>query len=275
MNAQRPATVPAAHAGQGAGPPLLELDRLSVRVGARRLIDAISLRAERGQCWALLGANGRGKSSLLLAIAGLLPLATGEVRLAGRPLSAIPARELARLRALVEQHRQDGFAQSVRDHVALSRRPYVSGWHLDAADAPEVQQALRLLDLESLAGRDIRTLSGGERQRVAIAAAVAQDTPVLLLDEPIAHLDPPGRIAVMRRLLGLSDRLLILAMHEPEIALEFCSHALLLGVHGWHAGPISDLHDPARLAELYGGRPRLLRVPGDADREAAYLVRWD
>ncbi|MEZ5651134.1 MAG: ABC transporter ATP-binding protein [Burkholderiaceae bacterium] len=254
--------------------PLLELRDISVAVGGRRLIEAMSLRAARGQRWALLGGNGRGKSSLLHAIAGLLPLAKGEISIDGVVLGAMPPLALARRRALVEQHRQDSFGASVREHVGLSRRPYVAGWRMDVGDAPEVTSALALLDLEPFAGRDIRSLLGGERQRVALAAALAQDTPVLLLDEPIAHLDPPSRVAVMRMLSTLEDRLMLMALHEPEIALEFCTHALLLVADGWHAGPITDLHDPQRLAAVYGGRPRVLSV-ADADGVERRLIRWD
>ncbi len=255
--------------------PLLSLGEVSVRMGGRLLIEALGLEARAGQCWALLGANGRGKSSLLHVIAGLRAPESGRVRYRGRDVSRIPPRELGRLRALVEQVQHDAFAQTVREHLALARSPFVGGWDLGAGDTPEVERALDVLGLRALAESDVRRLSGGERQRVAVAAALAQDTPVMLLDEPLAHLDPVRRDQVARLLTSQRDRLVVMALHEPELALEVCTHALLLTDTGWHAGPVDDLLESGRLAALYGGDPWVatLPAPGPGARPLR-VIRW-
>ena len=254
---------------------LLSLTGVTIRAGARVLVDALDLQARAGQCWALLGANGRGKSSLLHVIAGLRAPAAGRVRYRGRDAASIAPRELARLRALVEQVQHDAFAQTVREHLALARSPFVGGWETGAGDTPEVREAMAALGLEALAGRDLRGLSGGERQRVAVAAALAQDTAVMLLDEPLAHLDPVRREALAHLLGGQRERLVVMALHEPGLALEVCTHVLLLTDTGWHAGPVDDLLDEARLAALYGGEPWVATLPGSGPQgRPLRVIRW-
>lgn len=252
----------------------VEVRALRVVLAGRTLVDGMTFRAGAGERWALLGANGRGKSTLLRVLAGLLAPGAGDVRYDGRPIAGMPPREAARQRALVEQQQVDAFSQSVREHVALSRSPYEHGWRLGAGEDPQVVAALQAMELEALAARDVRTLSGGERQRVAIAAALAQDTPVLLLDEPAAHLDPVRQHQVMDVLVRRPGRLLVMAMHEPDLALTYCTHVLVLTQQGWHAGPIDDLGRPGLLAGIYGGRPRLVELPGQGGEPPLRIVRW-
>jgi iron complex transport system ATP-binding protein len=169
-------------------------------VRGRDLFGALDLRIGSGQRWVVIGPNGAGKSSLLAAIAGVFPLAAGQVRMDGRALAAWSPDGLAGRRAWSPQFWSDPFPATVRETAVLAR-DRGSWWRSadDSSDTIAIDRLLERLDLDRLADIDVRALSGGERQRVAIATALLQEAPLLLLDEPASHLDP----AHQRLLLAL------------------------------------------------------------------------
>ena len=177
----------------------LAADGLVWRRGGRRVVDDVSVALERGRWVAIVGPNGAGKSSLLSLLAGLETPDAGEVRLFGRALAAWPARERARALAwMAQQHEAEG-ELAVRDVVRLGRLPHhglvgVPG----AADEAAVDAALAETEAQAFAARRFNELSGGERQRVLLARALAVEAPVLLLDEPTAHLDLPHQRALVQ-----------------------------------------------------------------------------
>lgn len=161
------------------------------------VLHGLDLELRPGLC-ALIGPNGAGKSTLVRVLSGLLALRSGAVHLDGRPLSGLDRRAVARRIAVVPQVFDTLFPFSVREIVALGRTAHLGpfGGPSDA-DRGAVARALRLLELEPLAGRRIDTLSGGERQRAVLAMALAQEADILLLDEPTVHLDPAHQRAIL------------------------------------------------------------------------------
>lgn len=206
-----------------AAPPLsgeglvVALDRVPVLHG-------VSLSLQAGQWCAIVGPNGAGKSTLLRALAGLVPLRQGHVRLMGRTLSDWPQRERAQRLAWLAQQQGDSAQElSVRDVVALGRLPHLGLLGTPrSADLQAVQDAMRCTECEPWSERRMGALSGGERQRALLARALAVQAPVLLLDEPTTHLDPPHQVALLR----LLDRL----VHERGLAVAAVLHDLSLAL---------------------------------------------
>lgn len=230
------------------GTPLLVLREVTLSTPDRVLVAALSLEIRAGERWAVLGPNGAGKSTLLAAIAGARSVDGGAIRLAGSDVATLGADELARQRALLTDRWTDPFACSVLDTVLTAR--YVFG---DAPDgAALARQWLRRFDCAALAARDVRRLSRGERQRVAIATALAQDTPLVLLDEPTAHQDPRHQAWVVRELAALPERALVASLHDLNAAACFATHVLLLWGDGRTlAGPAAQVLVPESLSRVF------------------------
>jgi iron complex transport system ATP-binding protein len=168
----------------------LSAQHLTLRAGARTLVDDFTHTFYPGEIWCVAGPNGAGKTTLIATLAGLTRPTAGHVELDGARVADWPAARLAQRRALMPQSVHDAFSASVLDVVLLNRFPHLTGWGWERADdRAAAQAALALLGLADFARRDVLSLSGGERQRVALAAVLCQDAPLLLLDEPLAHLD--------------------------------------------------------------------------------------
>ena len=256
---------------------------LTLRADARILLEGLNWRVGAGESWCVIGPNGAGKSTLLRTVAGLRTPDTGSVVLDGKPLAAWTLPALARQRAYLAQSRGDAFAYRVIETVLMARHPYHADRYWEGSDDhAAAESALRTLDVLHLAQRDVRTLSGGERQRVAIAALLAQDTPLLLLDEPANALDLAHQVAVtelMARLCREEGRTVVSVGHDLNLAWSGATHALLLNGDGsWHAGTTAEVMRPDLLsaclghpiaAIAHGGRTVFLP---DAPRHGATLV---
>jgi iron complex transport system ATP-binding protein len=237
----------------------LELAGLRLRAGGtargRDLFGALDLRIAGGERWVVIGPNGAGKSSLLAAIAGVFPPAAGQVRIDGRALAAWPADALAGRRAWSPQFWSDPFPATVRETAVLARER--GAWwapKAHASDTTAVDRLLERLDLDRLAEADVRALSGGERQRVAIATALLQDAPLLLLDEPASHLDP----AHQRLLLALladharAGGAVLASLHDLNLAWDLADHCIVLdGAGGAVAGRRDDVLTAARMSRVF------------------------
>ncbi|MBB3103102.1 ABC transporter ATP-binding protein [Azomonas macrocytogenes] len=209
----------------------LRAQGLHYQLGARTILEEVSFDVRPGDCIALLGANGAGKSTLLKILLGLLQPQAGQVRLNGRDLHEHSRQQVARQLAYVPQSHTPSFPFSVEQIVAQGRLP-ISG--LGRAPSREdwqvVNQALADMQVEHLAGRVYTELSGGERQRVLIARALAQQTRLILLDEPITGLDYGHQLRLLKHLQHLAAQGygILATTHRPEHALESANRALVL-----------------------------------------------
>ena len=234
---------------------MLEASKLTLSAGGAELVRALDLALEAGQCWALLGRNGSGKTSLIHALAGLRPPQAGAVTLDGVALRDVARAELARRVALLLQDEVSDFWGSALDYVMLGRYPRSrSAWGGDREERSLARRWLAELDLAERADQSYRTLSGGERQRVRLAQVLVQDADILLLDEPLQHLDLRHQASVMRTLAAqAAERKCILAaLHEPGHAALHCGYAVLLYDAGRASlGRSSDMLTQANLEALY------------------------
>lgn len=205
--------------------PMMQARGLQVRFGERKVLNDATLSVKAGRWVALVGPNGAGKSTLMRCMAGLLTPAAGEVFLQGRRLSDWSVRQLARAMSWMGQDVVADPDMSVRDAVSLGRLPY-QGWLGAAGERARDRQAIELAlldtDMNWAAQRNWGALSGGERQRVSLARALAVQASVLMLDEPVAHLDAPHQrllAQVLRREASLG-RSVISVLHELPLALQ-------------------------------------------------------
>lgn len=245
---------------------LLRAEGLRLEAGPRILVDDLQLAVRPGEVWALLGPNGSGKSTLLHTLAGLLPPAAGRLWLAERPLAAWSPGEAACLRGLLPQVLGDAFGAPVLDTVLIGRHPHLARWAWETPqDVAIACAALAAVDLAGFEARDVLTLSGGERQRVGLAALLAQDPLLLLLDEPLAHLDLHHQVAVLEHLRQRargSNKAVLLALHDLNLAHRFATHALVLSPQGHRAGPVAEVMTEAALGAAYGHRLQRAEAAG-------------
>lgn len=230
----------------------LEVSGLSVRLGGRRVLDDAALRLEVGAFGALLGPNGSGKTTFERAIVGLVPRASGTVRIFGAPQESFSPRALARRVAVLRQEREVSSDFLVEELVSLGRAPHwtpLGG--LSQQDHAVLERVMRLTDTHLLRARRVGTLSGGERQRVWLAQALAQEPELLILDEPTNHLDVFHQLDLLSRVkdLGIS---VLAALHDLSLAARFADVGWLLsGGRVVDSGPIDELLVPSRLEPVF------------------------
>ena len=229
---------------------LLTLDNMTVHRDRRPVVDGVSLSIREGECVGLIGPNGAGKTTLMRATLGLVAH-EGDCS-----LSASPAAERARLCAWMPQNREIAWPVSVETLVALGRIPHLPrGSRLRPQDREAVEVALEKMALTELRDRTATALSGGEQARVLIARTLAQQTPLLMADEPIAGLDPAGQIATMRVFADLarSGRAVLVSLHDLGLAARHCTRLVMM-----HRGRLVAEGTPAQvltadnLARVFG-----------------------
>ena len=224
------------------------VNALRVLAGHHILADALNISLFPGEVLGILGPNGAGKSTLLATLAGLTEPATGTVELDGTPVVQLAPLDRARTIALLPQDEAGSYFGSVADFVALGRFPYNEA-------ATDADPWLAAWELTALAERPLATLSGGERQRARLAQLAAQEAGIVLLDEPLTHLDPAHQAALLRwtRAEAECGRTLVLTLHDPSWAACHCDRLLFLHGDGrWRLGTPADLLTPTSLEALYG-----------------------
>ena len=256
---------------------VVEARGLAVRRGQRLVLQGVDLTLQSGQALAVVGPNAAGKSTLLRALAGLLPTESGTIVIAGRPLGEWRRDALARKVALVTPEDEGTSLLSVRERVAVGRYPHTGPFRPSGpSDDEAVERALTLTGIVPLRDRKVGTLSAGERQLAAVARGLAQDPQVLLLDEPASHLDIGHQLALFRVLdeVRAQGVAVLAVVHDLQRAADWADElALLAGGRVARAGPPGSvlsspeaqsafavgIHEhavPARPTPLYSFRER-------------------
>jgi iron complex transport system ATP-binding protein len=236
---------------------MLEVEGLCLSIGGREIVKDVNFRVEQGEFVAIVGPNGAGKSSLLKCLNRVHSRYRGEVRLNALPTRKFSQKALARQISYVPQTAGDVAGFTVRQFVQQGRYPWKGPFDAESAeDARIVEEALRLAGVAGLSGRFIESLSGGERQKVLIAAALAQDAPLLLLDEPTAHLDyrsQAGMLGLIRAIHGTRGTTVLTVTHDLNFALQSAGRLIVLseGRAVWTGKP-GELTAPGLLERLFG-----------------------
>ena len=245
---------------------MILLDNVRFAYNGSPILSGLQLNVAEGELHGIIGPNGAGKSTLLRIVAGILTPQSGNVRLNKTDLIHISNMERARLLAFVFQENYTGFPYSVQQMVLLGRHPRQDSVLVDSPeDLAIAEEMLRLLDVWELRERLYRTLSGGEKQRVAIAAALAQKTPVILFDEPTAYTDIRYQSEIYRLIRDITRKnglTSLLVTHDINLASLYCDCVSIL--HHGHilaSGKPENVLTETLLRETYGPSVRVIRHP--------------
>ena len=223
---------------------MLSLHDISCAFGKKDILHDINLEIEEGSFYAIMGANGCGKTTLLRCIANLIKPTHGTVTIQDRNVNDYSARELAQTLSLVRQHPQTDFEFSAFETVLMGRNPYQRRLQNESqADWDIVEQCMKQTNTWHLRFALSSEMSGGELQRVMMARALAQQTPIMLLDEPISNLDIEHQLEIMELLRNINrtqHKTILVVIHDLNLALHYCSQLLLLDNHSvCYQGPIA------------------------------------
>ena len=249
---------------------MLATQALGCALGKYPILNGVDLEVPEGEMMALVGPNGTGKSTLLRTLAGLLPIPSGRVLVAGRDLVKLSPLERARTLAMVGQQEETPADLRVAEVVALGLLPHRPPWSGGGRkERNAVAEALEQVSMTAYANRGFHQLSGGEQRRVLLARGLAQRTELLLLDEPTNHLDIRHQHALLRMVRGLG-RTVIAAIHDLDLAATYFDHIVVLNDGGVAAdGKPSEVLTPQLVGDVFGmaasmvtdpatGEPRLL-----------------
>ena len=236
---------------------MIALDNISFSYGKTQVLEKLSLEVEAGLFLAIAGPNGAGKSTLLQIIARLLRPDAGSVTVDSKDVDTYSIMELARQIAFVRQEFIPAFGFSVEETVAMARAPYLQGFGFESEDDRTIiHEALEATETSQFAKRQLSQLSGGERQRVFIARALAQQTPILLLDEPTSFLDLKHQVDTYDLLKKMQTELgktILLISHDINVASQYCDKILLLSSdRKYHFGAPEEIFNPKLIGEVFG-----------------------
>jgi iron complex transport system ATP-binding protein len=245
----------------------IETDQLTVRRLGRTVLDSISLTIDDGQCVSVIGPNGAGKSTLMAALLGLLPTHGGHVRIDGTAINRLSRRTIARKIAYVPQLHEGYLGFTVRDVVEAGRYTHLEPLEsLGNDDRQAIDAAVETCRIADLLDRTVDTLSGGERQKAWLAAALAQQTPTLFLDEPTNALDPAHQAELIRIMRAYTDEgnTLLVICHDLNLAMALGGRVVAIRNGSlFFDAPADVMLDTDRLAELFGTEFIIHRNPAD------------
>lgn len=244
----------------GGQPPWIKVENLSYRVGSASLLQDVSFEAHSGELIALVGPNGAGKSTMLSLLSGDATPTSGRVRLFGREPQLWQPLEFARLRSMMTQHNDQAFAFRVDETVAMGRAPHPP----TAADEDIVRAALQATEVVHLSRREVTTLSGGEAARTVFSRVLAQETKLVLLDEPTAPLDLKHQESLLRHAQALTEKggCVIVVLHDLSLAARYCNRIAMFAKSRLVAlGPPEQVLTAERVAEVYGQEVEIVPHP--------------
>ena len=233
--------------------------------GSTTVLHGVSVQVPQGQLTALIGPNGAGKSTWLSMVSRLMPMSSGSATVNGLDVATTASDALARVMAILRQDNQSALRLTVRDLVGFGRFPHSKG-RMTAEDVQHVNDAMEYLHLTPLADRFLDELSGGQRQRAYIAMVLCQDTPYILLDEPLNNLDMAHAVTMMkllRRMVQERGKTVVLVLHDINFASCYADHIIAMKDGRLaHAGPPSEVVQDEVLSALYGIPVRVHEVEG-------------
>ena len=216
---------------------IVKLDNLTIGYGKHAVRKDISLYLSRGKLTSLIGKNGAGKSTLIRTLCGFLPPFSGKITIDGKDIKSISQHHLAKKMSVVltEMISEINYL-TVRQTVEMGRYPYTNCFaQLSKEDHTMVNEALNIVGVAHLADKSIAAISDGQRQKVMIAKALAQNTDIIILDEPLSFLDMPSRIEIMmllKKIASDNDKAVLLSSHDMELALHFSDSLWVMNVRG-------------------------------------------
>lgn len=222
----------------------IKVEELSLNLERKKVLNSITERFIEGKVTTIIGPNGAGKSTLLKCLAGIYPFSQGDIHINGHSLSCYTLKERAKLIGYVPQSSESIFPLTVMETVLLGRKPYIK-WGVKENDLQKVREVLDELELNNLAQSYLDEISGGQRQKAGIARVLAQEAPILLLDEPISALDIRYQFEVLqitRELAMKKNHLIVLVLHDLELAARFSDYIILL-----HNGKVWDAGTPKKV----------------------------
>lgn len=246
---------------------LLETRALAVSVGGKQVCRELNLVVHGGERWGILGVNGVGKTTLLHTLAGLKLAVSGDIFLSGQPLAGMKRRDAARICGLMPQDSDDAFPASVIETALIGRHPHLPAWAWESAEDERIaRNALESVGLAGMEQRMTHTLSGGERRRLALATLLTQNPALLLLDEPVNHLDLHHQIETMELLTRQALRhgkTLLMVLHDVNLAARYCDRFLLLfGDGATLQGTVDEVLNTGNLERLYRHPVRSVEAEG-------------
>lgn len=242
----------------------VRFDAVTVALGGRDVVRGVSLEVEEGELLGLLGPNGSGKSTLLRTLYRAATPRTGTVRLGGEDARRMSPRAVARAVAVMLQDAPRDFDLTVAETVLLGRAPHHAALARDSLEDHRIAEAaLVRAGVAELADRMVGSLSGGQRQRVMLARALAQQTPVLVLDEPSNHLDVRHQLELMSTVRGVGVTVLA-ALHDLNLAMSYCDRVAVLDQGRLIAvGPPRDVLDRDLVRQVFGVELRVVGEPSE------------
>ena len=234
---------------------MIQFENIKLGYGERTLIENLSAKVCAGELTALVGRNGTGKSTLLRAIAGLGDIQSGVITIDGKDITTLTAAEMATRVAFVTTDKVRIANLRCRDVVALGRAPYTN-WigRMQESDSRIVEESLASVGMSEYADKTMDRMSDGECQRIMIARALAQQTPVILLDEPTAFLDLPNRYelcSLLKRLAHDERKCILFSTHELDIATTLCDSIALIAPPHLHIMPTTEMVESGHIERLF------------------------